>query len=283
MRKFLPLLICVLALSACKDDIVQNSSNKESAYVRVMKTGELRCAYVTYSPFYYENLKSGEPTGIVYDITEEVGKRLGIKIVWSEEVTFQTMYEGLKQGRYDSYCGGSWALAERALQALSTEPLFYSVMYAYVRKDDDRFDSNINAANNSEVKISTIDGEMTDIIAKKSFSKATKVSHPNISDISVVLNDLKTGKSDITFVEVAVAESFLKENQDSIKRVKTSKPIRLFPTVYHFADGENTMLNAFNIAIREIVLDGTLDEIIDEYEEYPNSFIRPFIPYGVSE
>jgi ABC-type amino acid transport substrate-binding protein len=71
------------------------SSSKPSAYDRVVQSKTLRCGYVVSAPHTMKDPNTGQMSGIMYDIAEEMGKRLGIKIVWNEEVTWATYFSGL--------------------------------------------------------------------------------------------------------------------------------------------------------------------------------------------
>ena len=66
-------------------------SSRETAYDRVMRTRTLRCGYVLYAPAVMKSLNTGAFSGIVYEITELMGKRLGLKVEWAEEVSFGSM------------------------------------------------------------------------------------------------------------------------------------------------------------------------------------------------
>jgi len=56
---------------------------------------------------------------------EMVGKRLGLQVIWSDEVGYESLFEGLRSNRYDIFAGGLWPNANRAKQAISVFP--YSI------------------------------------------------------------------------------------------------------------------------------------------------------------
>lgn len=67
---------------------------------------------------------TGEFTGIFHDITETLGERLGLEIVWAEEVGWDGIYAGLEHGRFDAVCSGIWPFAPKAREADFSNPLF---------------------------------------------------------------------------------------------------------------------------------------------------------------
>src|SRR4051812_116596 len=64
------------------------NSTKESTYARVLRTGEIRCAYEPYAPALMKDPNTGEFSGIFYEIMTEVARRLNVKMNWVEEVGY---------------------------------------------------------------------------------------------------------------------------------------------------------------------------------------------------
>ena len=75
---------------------VSFAGDKESAYDRVIRTGVLRCGYFVWAPHFSVNMKDGKKSGVYYDIIEELGKSLNLKIDWSYEYTLGQQVEALK-------------------------------------------------------------------------------------------------------------------------------------------------------------------------------------------
>ena len=59
------------------------SQSINSIYNRVINSGQLNCGYVVYSPYFTKDPNTGQLGGIFYDLTNELGKRLDLKINWS--------------------------------------------------------------------------------------------------------------------------------------------------------------------------------------------------------
>jgi ABC-type amino acid transport substrate-binding protein len=88
-----------------------------------------------------------------------------------------------------------------------------------------------------------------------------------------------SGKADITFVEVAIAQAFLEKNPESIREVQDVSPVRVFPNVMMVGKGEYRLLSMLNVAIDVLANSGEIERIIAKYEEYPGSFQRRQVPY----
>ena len=147
---------------------------EESVYDRVVRTGEIRCGYINYYPAFRRNALTGKFEGIFYDLTEKIAKDIGLTIKWAEETTFDTMVPSIQNNRFDAVLSGIWPSAQRARAAAFSDSMFFSAVEAYARADNKRFDGNLSRANFDDVRIATIDGEMSSSIAREDFPHAHK-------------------------------------------------------------------------------------------------------------
>ena len=251
---------------------------KESAYDRVMRTRTLRCGYVVYPPAMIKDLNTGAFSGIIYDITELMGKRANLKIEWTEEVSFGTMIEGLKVGRYDALCINGWNSGGYASLISQTIPLYYSALDAYTWAGNARFDNNLALANDPSVHISTIDGTGTKIIADQNFPKATQLTMPQMTDYVTALVNVADKKADLTFVERHLAFDFMKKNPAKIQKVKKDTPIRYYANGFNVDIGEYKLLN---MTLEEMLGAGDIDAILDRYrKDDPSSLLSIAKPFA---
>jgi ABC-type amino acid transport substrate-binding protein len=275
MRKIV-LLFALLCLTAP----ALADAPKETAYDRVMRTGTLRCGYLVYTPNFVKDANTGAISGIFADAMGQAGKLLSLNIEWAEEAGLAGLIEGLHTGRIDAICSGLWANAARGRETEASIPLFYNALNVYVRTRDKRFDNNFSALNDSGVRIAVIDGEMADQIANADFPKAKKVSLPQMTDFSLLLLQVSTGKADATIAGAHEGPAFLKANPGTIRQVASAAPIRVFPNVLFFDKGQMSLKTMIDSAIGEMQSSGTLDRIIAHYESYAGSFYRVAPPYG---
>jgi ABC-type amino acid transport substrate-binding protein len=270
--------VCLVSLnSSCNKPGPTGST--DDTYARTIRDGRIRVAYISYPPSFIKDPNTGAFSGIFHEVLQEVGKNLGFKIDYTEEVGWGTMIEAIKSNRVDLVCTGLWPTTARGKLADFTSPLYYSTVRAYTRADNSRFDGNLALINDPAVKISAVDGEMSSIIAKDDFYKAQMNGLPQNTDVSQVLLEVATNKSDVTFVEPAVAMEYIKNNPGKIKEVPNVKPLRVFPNVMMVGKGEDRFRSTMNTAIQELVNNGFVDRVIDKYEKYPNSFQRVATPY----
>lgn len=258
-----------------------SSTQKASAYERVVQTKTLKCGYVILPPELNKDPNTGKLSGMSFDIVEEMAKRLNIKVNWAEEVNFGTMYDGLESGRYDAICFSLYRYSPAAWHADYTVPLFYSATDAYVRADDNRFNASTDL-NNPAIKIATIDGEMAAIIAKERFPKATAISMPQMTDLSQMMMNVVTGKADITFMNSLAAANFLKSNPGKLKKLNT-KPLMVFSHGIAVGKYEQDLVATFNTVINEMHDHGFIEKTIAQHQQLPGSYLAITKPYEAAQ
>lgn len=242
---------------------------KEAAYERVMQSKTLRCGYGIWSPGLVKDAKTGKLSGIFYDYLEAIGQHTGIKIEWTEEVGWGDFPAALSSGRIDAMCFGAWPKATTAKEVLFTEPTYFLPINAYVRAGDTRFDGALDKANASDIKISTMDSELSSQLASSRFPKAQTISVPQLSDASTLLLNVVTGKADITFTDSWTAAAFMAQNPGKLQAVKLQTPLRLFGHTIPIAKGEYSLLHLLNTATEEIITSGEFDQIVKRYSTIP--------------
>ncbi len=244
----------------------------------VKNTHVLRAAYINYPPSMTVDPNTKAKTGIMPDVIGEIGKAMGVQVNYVEETTFASMTDTLANGRADIVVSGIWPSSTRALQADFSRVVYYSPVYAYVRSDDKRFDGKLGAINNSSVRVATIDGEMSSIVAQSDYTSAAVVSLPQQDDVSQLLLQLTSKKADVTFVEPAIADQFLAKNPGSIRRVTGVEPVRLFPNTFLFRKGDTALRDAINISIVELTNSRKISAVIKPYDPDGSHFIVPNPP-----
>jgi lysine/arginine/ornithine transport system substrate-binding protein len=252
---------------------------KESAYDRVLRTGILRCGYADWPPHVFtKNAITGKVSGIFADVTEAIAAKLGLKVEWTENTGWGSFIESLRTHRIDAFCAGGWRNAERGKYVTYTSPIFYNAVYPYVRMDDHRFDKDLSTADNSGIRISAMDGEESDIIAKHHFPKAAEVSVPQLGQITDIFLNVATDKADIVFNEPSLADDFIKANPGKLRRASNT-PFETFQTSLNIEIHETQLRDMLDSALIELQNNGTVDAIITKYNSDPKVFLRAAKPY----
>ncbi len=273
-------IVSIIALFVAVKPGKQEAIESSNVIDKVLQSQTLRASYIVYSPYFIKDPNSGKLSGIFYDVTELVGKKLGLKVDWTGEVGYEDIYAGLDSGRYDVYAGGLWPGATRAKVGYFSTPVFYSVIKAWGRTDDHRFDNNLSAINSPDVRIATIDGAMEDIIAKADFENAERVSLPQLSPFSQNFLNITSGKADVTFAEPSGVHLFLKTNPGTLREIAPNQPLRIFGNSLVLKRGEDEFKQMIDTALNEALFSGEIDKILKKYEASPDEFPRPALPYA---
>jgi ABC-type amino acid transport substrate-binding protein len=257
----------------------QNGGRDAAATVNnILSTRTLRVAFINYPPSLTVDPNTKAKGGIMFKVAAEAAAAMELNIDYEEETSFATMIDTLNSGRVDMVVSGIWPSSARALRADFSRAVYYSPVYAYVRSDDSRFDGNLAAADSSKVRIATIDGELSSIVARGDYSVAHVVSLPQQTDVSQLLLQLTAGKADLTFVEPAIAEAFLAKNEGSIRRVAGVAPVRVFSNTFLFRKGDSSIRDAVNIAIVELINSGRIATIVGTFDPKGVLFSLPAAP-----
>ncbi len=250
-----------------------------SALTRVNETKTLRCGYVEYLPALTRNFKTEQWEGFDYDIVQAVADRLQLSVEYTTPTGWATVVADLNADKFDMLCSGFWVHPNVGKFALFSRPSFYQPVFIVARADDNRFTPETNL-NTPDLKMVALDGDNPVYIAKADFPEAERLILPNMTDFSQVLVNVATGKADFTIVDACTFGNYNKNNPDILKIIAPNNPIRTYPVSFVFGPEDNVLRDAVNAALDELILDGTINRIMDQYDIYPNSYYRVVIPYS---
>ena len=254
----------------------------ESAFDRVTRTKTLRCGYLIYSPLLIKDPKTGAFSGIVYDLTELLGRKLGLKVEWVQETSWGTAAQDLDSRRFDMVCSGFWVNSLMAGAYGYTKPLFYQPMWPIVRADDTRFDNDLNAINDPKIRIVSLDGDIPLQIGAEQFPRAQTYALQNFSDYNQLFLEIASNKADVTFLEGDFPQRFMNANPGKIKLLLNHGPIRVYANPWAIKRGEIEFADYLNSAIDEIVFSSAVEDAFKKYGVYPEGYYlvnQPFHPY----
>jgi ABC-type amino acid transport substrate-binding protein len=278
MRRRLTLIsLLALAVAGCHSTSATSDPTMQGL-TRVRDSHTLRAAYINYPPSMSVDPNTKALTGIMPDVMGEAAKAMGLQLKYTEETSFASMVDTLDNGRADVVVSGIWPSSTRALRADFSRVVYYSPVYAYVRSNDARLDGGLASLNGGQLRIATIDGELSSIVAHSDYRTAPTVSLPQQSDVAQLLLQLSSNKADVTFVEPAIADAFLAKNPGSIRRVAGVNAVRLFPNTFLFRKGDTGLRDAINIAIVELTNARRLAGIVKPFDADGSRFILPDVP-----
>lgn len=276
-------LIVLISFGSVKLFSAKNATpqKQETLQERVVKSGKIRVGYLATTPQQLaKDPNTGQLSGMFYDVVEELGKKLNLKIEWTEEVGWGTMIEGLNQGRYDMVGSPVWANGARALKADFSTPVTYNVMYAYARADDNRL-NKLEDINSKDIKITVVDGTTAQYLTKQRFSDAQVVALPQLSAQADLLLNVSTKKADVLFIDPFVANTFMKNNPDAKFKIVENKIVRVDGNSVMFNSNEIGFKNMIDIVLKEEINSGFINELLKKYDTFGNSFYPVALPYSI--
>lgn len=239
MRKWFLLFSLLVVLPASAQD------KAESAYDRVMRTGVLRCGYFSWPPFFEKDPTTGAVSGVTYDIIEDLGKVLQLKIEWTSEYTLGQQVEALRTRKLDALCGdGPWTRG--AVPYVDyTRPYMFIPGYVYVPQGNPK-DLSIEKLNAPEYSFTMIDGDGSAEYLNMLFPKAKLLSLPSTADPSVTIENVLTGKADAVLNDPATIEAQSAHNSKKLVALNPDKALVTFPFVISLQKGQPDLLNMLN-------------------------------------
>ncbi len=291
--KFPSILLTVLLSVACSYAVATYTAHPESApaqpvakettYERVMRTGTLRCGYFSWPPYMEKNPKTQTFDGFFYDYVETLARHMGIKVDWTAEVLYGSVYEEIKDGRIDAFCSGIWPTSGLAKLLDFTTPISFNGVFAVVRGDDSRFDGDLSRLNDPSVKIASMEGAIGSVIAATRFPKAALDETPALSGASAPFVELMSHKADVTFVDLLILKEFLKNNSGAIKLIEKVPAVNVWGNALAFGKNQDPLVNAVNTVTQEMLYSGEIAEILKKYGSAADGLYPVAPPYQGAE
>lgn len=246
----------------------ERSNKKESVYDRVVKSGVIRCGYGISAPWILKNAETGQMEGVAVELMEAVAKTLDLKVEWTEETGWGGLPTALETGRVDVGCSSLWVRGAYGKRLSYTKPYIYNALHAFVRADDTRFDNAREFAdlNRAGIKVSTVDGEITDALRTTWLPLTDAVSLPQGSSVSESFLLVSTGKADLVVMDPISLKQFNEANNNALKRVPLTEPVVIYEASLPVALGEFELRDMLNAGIIEISGTGELKAVFEKYK-----------------
>ncbi|MCB1551533.1 MAG: transporter substrate-binding domain-containing protein [Alphaproteobacteria bacterium] len=266
-KLFLAVLLCLISLPSFA------AETKESAYDRVTRTGTIRCGYFVWAPYFSVDMETGKKSGAYYDIIEQLGKVLNLKIEWSYEYTLGQQVEALRTGKVDALCADGSFTRSAMPYVTYSEPYMFLLGYVYGAKESPRA-RNFETLNNEKTRFTLIDGDGSAEYVQMYFPKAQLLSMPSTSDPSQLALNIVTGKADAMFNDPVTFAYYREEDRAKMVRV-SDKPVAILPLNMSVAKGESDLLDMLNQGVDLMNDTGMLDKILDQYDPSGELLKRP--------
>lgn len=247
---------------------------KESAYERVMRTRTLRCGYAPWPVTEAIEPNTGKLKGVVPELTEALGKKLGLNIEWREEIIWGQQAEALNTGRIDALCSsdGPWTYTSAAVMDY-TEPMLFFPLYLYGRQGGRRID-NLDDINSERFTLSSMEGDISLAMALDRFPKARRLELPGSADPSLVTLNVMTGKADFVINDPLTVAHFNRNNPQKLEKMNPAL-LATMNMSFSVGKGQGDLVRMLNQGFHLLQQLGISDQILDKYDPGRTLFFRP--------
>ncbi|MDZ4166661.1 MAG: transporter substrate-binding domain-containing protein [Coriobacteriia bacterium] len=242
---FAALAAASLALTGCGAEAENGASGEPGAETFVFANSG------AYKPFSFD--QGGEIVGFDVDIANEIAARIGRTPDMQSPIPFDTLIQGLRDGRYDALVASHGITDERKEQVDFTRPYYRSGAQTFVAADNDTI---VSADGLAGAKIGVVKAS-TYLTLAQGITGADNVATYE-SDV-VALQDLTTGRLDAVITDKLVGFIAMDESGLAIKAV--GDVLEQDEMGIAVQKGDTELLNAINEALEDMIADGTYEEI----------------------
>ncbi|MBR9698929.1 amino acid ABC transporter substrate-binding protein [Candidatus Woesearchaeota archaeon] len=235
---------------------------EEDTFAKIMKNDELAVCYIPWPPSIVKDPNTGELSGFLIDIVQEVANEAELKLNYVES-TWGGFPADLNTGRCDAAIAGIYPLIGRSTSVSFTRPFFFAGSGAVVRADNTKI-KTVEDLNKKGTKVAVIQGEFGQIFAKKYLPKAELVVLEKSSDFTMPLVAVLSGQADAGFSQTDVISAFTKENP-GIKDLYRGQPYVTIPVTWSVRSNDQRLLNFLDNSITYLRFTGFLENKARKY------------------
>jgi len=268
---FMALAVCVPAFAAEKD----------SAYSRVMRAGTIRCGYLVWPPYIAKDPNTGAMSGMTYDLVEQLGKTLNLKIEWTVEYALGQQVETLKSSKVDILVhDGPWTRSAMPYLGYS-KAQFYAPVYLYTAgsRAKEFAGQPADTLNRPDFSFSAMDGDLSLDLKNFLFPQAQMFTISSASDPSVMMENVISGKADALILDPLSAKDFNGKREEKLVTLNPEKPLAVYPVVISVLPEETALLGLLDRGIGFMHNTGLTEHILRTYDQDLETTFLPAAEY----
>lgn len=253
MKKFLAVLLAALMICV---SFVACSSEKKSDDTNTDTDTQETLTMVTNAEFPpYEYKEGDNVVGIDADVAQAIADKLGMKLE-IVDTKFDAIIPGVQSGKYDMGMAGMTVTPEREQSVAFSDSYATGIQSIIVKKGSD-IKSVDDLSEKSKIGVQL--GTTGDIYAKDDFGDEAVQEFDKGAD---AVQALIAGKIDCVIIDNEPAKAFVASNE-GLEILSTSYAEEEYAICFK---KDNTELQTkVNGALKELIADGTLQEIVNKY------------------
>lgn len=251
-----------VVLVACAPKAAE-TAQEDSQWAKIEKAGVIKVATPgTYQPTSYHDEKTNELTGLEIEMMNEIAKRLGVKVEYTE-LAFAESFTSIDNGSVDLFINNLDATKERQEKYNMSVPYKYTVGGAIVRADGS---SGIEKADLSDWAGKKAAGEAgTNFMKLAEQQGAELVTYDNVSG-DVYLRDVATGRTDFIPNDYYAQSFYVEALKEEFPNLKMAD-VKYNPIGHGIvmSKADDSVKAKIDPIIEELLADGTLKKLSEKY------------------
>lgn len=236
-------------------------SRPDLAWQRIQEQGVLRIGMdANWVPFEYID-GSGQLSGFDVDLARELGSRLGLKVEFVANLSFDGLYDALTAGRADAIISALVVERERSSDFMYSTPYFDAGQVIVVGADRAGIDGMEDLAR----RVLAVElGSAGDAVARRWARRLTDLVLVHVDSADDALSAVASGQADAALTDRATALMALREVSVAGLRID-GEPVTGEQYAIAVRRGVDGLLRALNAALADMQQDGTLQELEREW------------------
>lgn len=242
--------------------ILDSGVDSNSVLARIKKENKLRVGYSQTTPWFQKSAKTGDLTGIYYDVAVKLAAALEVEAEF-QEVAWANSTVALRKGDFDVFGSSLFYTMPRALVVNYVGPMWHKGRLAVVHKDNaGRFKSDADF-NSEDVTFSVNVGSSEENWVKTTYPKAKIIA--TSGNIVLAAEPVRAKKADIWATGDLDAVIFARKNASWAHVVNADTPIGMTANTWAIRYGDPAWKYFLDMWSDHMVASGYMKE---RYEHY---------------
>lgn len=264
----LALLMAGMTMTACSADGDTGSTGTDGSLARVQEAGKLVVCSSNDVPYFYRDPETNELAGTDYDMVKAIAAEMGITEIEMFEVPISGIIPALAAERCDLISDNIAITAKRSEEISFSSPM-YKAGQALVVPEGNPADVTSQedfGGHSIGSYLGTI--QLDYLLAMQDEDSSIEVKE--YKAIPEILADLKAGRLDAGVFDDMVASYTLKTNSSlPIEIIDYELPVGDYAVGAGFRKEDEALRNEFSDVNRQLMFDGTIAEIFEEWGLVP--------------
>jgi polar amino acid transport system substrate-binding protein len=250
------------AVQEAQAQLLESGIDPNSVLAKLKKDGVLRVGYAQTPPWFYQDAKTGQLTGIYKDVCETLAHDLEMKVEYAE-VSFANATVGLRKGDFDLFGSSLTYTVPRALVVNYVGPLWSKGTLAVTHKDfADRF-KTIADFNREDVIFSQNAGSAEESRMQTLFPKAKMTT--TTGQLTLAAEPVRAKKAHLFVTGDSDALLLAKRNPGWAVVVDPDHPFDKKPATWAIRYGDPSWKYFLDMWADAMVIGGRVETVYREY------------------